>query len=157
METDLTKRVTALEQQLAALKKQQITFPLDDLSIKVLMKYFMRLTGTVVTAGGASGNASIEFIGSQDDKDFIVSENPYTPYTVNVSTDVLTAQGATFPNDTQVVVASDDTAPAGLTIGTTYWVINSTGSTFKLSTSMGGSAVNITAAGTGRQYILFLI
>jgi hypothetical protein len=68
-----------------------------------------------------------------------------------------TAAGATSTNsftltahglvDGQAIVFS--TAPAGLTAGTTYYVINSTANTFKVSTTAGGTAATITADGSG--------
>lgn len=44
------------------------------------------------------------------------------------------------------------TLPAGFTAGTTYYVVSSSGSTFELSATSGGSAINSTAAGSGTAY-----
>jgi hypothetical protein len=65
--------------------------------------------------------------------------------------DVLTAPGHALANDNQVriLVVPDGTLPTGLTEGTTYFVISLSGDTFSLSTTQGGGAVNITAAGSG--------
>lgn len=50
--------------------------------------------------------------------------------------------------DGKKIVFQDGYAPAGLTAGTTYYVRDSTANTFKVSTTLGGSAVAITADST---------
>lgn len=155
---ELTQRIEELERKLAERERQQITFPLDELSIKVLQKYFMRLFGEVNTVGGVGGNTFTEYIGQQDDKQFTVTKNGYIPYTASASADTLTVTNARFENDLLVYVATEDTAPAGLTAGNTYYVVNASagGTVFQLSDTLGGSAINITSAGTGKQYVLYL-
>lgn len=56
----------------------------------------------------------------------------------------------TIPNDTQVMCRSSTTLPAGLGAAlTARYVINSAAGSCKLSASLGGSAIDITDAGTG--------
>lgn len=43
--------------------------------------------------------------------------------------------------------------PAGLTIGVTYYVVNSTGNTFNLAATPGGTPINTTGTQSGIQYI----
>jgi hypothetical protein len=43
--------------------------------------------------------------------------------------------------------------PTGLSVGTVYFVVDSTGNTFNLSTTFGGSLVNTSAVGSGAYYI----
>lgn len=76
-----------------------------------------------------------------------------TPFTADAATDVLTWSGRT-PTDGESVRLSttDGDLPAGLSTGTTYYVVNSSGSTCKLSTTSGGGAVNITDAGSGTHF-----
>lgn len=62
------------------------------------------------------------------------------------SNDTIYAPSHAFSNDNTVQVISDS-LPAGLTAGTLYYVIGVSGSTFQLSTTLGGSAVNITGDG----------
>ncbi len=52
-----------------------------------------------------------------------------------------------------VVFSTSSSLPGGLTVGTVYYVIatNFTSSTFKVATSVGGTAVQITSAGAGTQ------
>jgi len=67
---------------------------------------------------------------------------------VNTGTDTFTAAIA-LSNDTTVRVTATEAIPGGLSLDTTYYVVNSSGSTFKLSLTQGGAAVNITSTGTG--------
>jgi hypothetical protein len=52
-------------------------------------------------------------------------------------------------NDNRCVVfdVEGTGVPAGLTEGTTYWVVGVSGNTFQLSATQGGAAVNVTADG----------
>lgn len=152
---DLQARVAALEKWKADRERQQITFPLDVQSQRVLNKYFMHVTGSITTVGGASGNTFVEYIGQQANIEFVVSANTYIPYTVNTTTDVFTVTNYNFENGMLVNVATSDTTPAPLVSGTDYYVVNSTGLTFKLSLTFGGAAIDITTTGTGSQYIYF--
>ena len=67
--------------------------------------------------------------------------------TANNTTDIITLAGNTLV-DGDNVVFSAATIPTGLTTGTVYFVVNSSGNTFQVSTTLGGSAVNFTANGT---------
>jgi len=76
-----------------------------------------------------------------------------TPLTANAATDVLTATGRSFSNGDRVTLTnSGGLLPAGLNGETTYYVVSTTGSTFKLSMSSGGPAVDITDAGSGTTF-----
>jgi hypothetical protein len=78
----------------------------------------------------------------------------YTAYTFTApaSTDTVLAPGsATYATNQTVVVfpTAGSTIPAGLTAGTVYYAISVSGDSFELSTTSGGSAINITADGSG--------
>lgn len=75
-------------------------------------------------------------------------------FTAAVS-DVCTCSGRTFTDGTIVRPRNVDGAlPAGLTANTDYYVRDISGNTFKLYTTVtGGTAVDITDAGTGTQFI----
>ena len=75
------------------------------------------------------------------------SENSAT-FTAATS-DIITSAAHGLSDGDCVTVASGTTLPAGLSASTYYYVINSATNTFKLSTSPGGTAVDITDAGTG--------
>src|ERR1700722_3833507 len=67
------------------------------------------------------------------------------------STDTLLAPGSSYPANQTVVVfpTAGSTLPAGLTAGVIYYVISPSSDSFELSTPSGGSAINLTADGSG--------
>ncbi len=77
-----------------------------------------------------------------------------TPFTVNTTTDVVTSGGRVFRNGERVRVTTTGTLPATLLVDTDYFVVNAsaTGDTFQLSATAGGSAIDLTTAGTGTHY-----
>ena len=80
-----------------------------------------------------------------------------TTFTADAGTDVLTLAGGVcdFLDDQTVKLETTGTLPAGLSDSTTYYLINvdRDAGTCQLSTSEGGSAVNITDGGTGTHTI----
>jgi hypothetical protein len=152
---ELLARIEALEEWKRQREQQQITFPLDHVSVEVLQKYFMRILGTV-TYTAPSGNEFVNYIGKQDELEFAVARNPYIAYTVNATTNILTLEKGSLADDTQIIFYSEDTLPDPLVSGVTYYVISSSGSTFKVSATLGGSEIDITDTGTGRQYVSFV-
>lgn len=75
-------------------------------------------------------------------------------FTADADTDVITANGHGYANGTRVRVSSTGSLPGGLSAATMYYVIDATTDTFKVSTSSGGSAVNITTAGSGTHSVV---
>ena len=76
----------------------------------------------------------------------------------NVSTNVITSTVNTFNNGKPVYVSTTGTLPGGLTTGSTYnpqvyYVVNATpaSGTFQLSTTLGGSPITLTSAGSGNS------
>lgn len=152
---NLTRRIEALEKWKAERERQQISFPLDFQSQVILRNYFMAITGVVKTIGGASGNEFTTYIGQQGPYPFQVGADTFIPYTVNVSANTLTVQKVAFQDDMQVYVTTSGTPPSPLDTVTNYFVVNSTGLTFKLSLTQGGAPIDITDDGDGSQYIYF--
>ena len=79
------------------------------------------------------------------------------PFTVNATTDYLTWSGWT-PTDADSYQLSNSggatgALPAGLSTYTRYFVRDTTGSTCKLAATSGGTAIDITGAGTGTHFI----
>lgn len=79
---------------------------------------------------------------------------------INSGTDVITPSGtfvggvdasSNLPNGTEVVYRTTGTADSGLTDGGTYYVITSTSTTFQVSATVGGAAINLSADGTGTE------
>jgi hypothetical protein len=77
---------------------------------------------------------------------------------VNPTTDVLTSGGTAPPDGTEIVLYLDriayssSTMPGGLSQNVKYYTRDGSGSTFKVATTLGGTAVNITSAGTGTMW-----
>lgn len=77
-----------------------------------------------------------------------------TPFTVNASTNLITALGRTFTAADRVRLSnSGGKLPAGLATYTDYYVRDVSGSSFKLEASVGGGAIDITDIGTGTSFI----
>ena len=63
---------------------------------------------------------------------------------------VFTVSSADLPaNTTQIELFTTGTLPTGLSINTTYYVVNASGTTFNVSLTSGGASINTTAAGSG--------
>lgn len=153
---NLENRIKALEKWRDERINQQIVYPLDINSRIILDKYYMHIIGSLVTVN-ISGDEFIDYIGKQDNTEFIVSKNQYIPYTVNTATDTLSIDG--YIEDNRVVyfvasgtIASPGVIPTPLVDAIGYYVINSTGKTFQVSATLMGAAINITSTGTGRQF-----
>jgi microcystin-dependent protein len=69
------------------------------------------------------------------------------------TSDVVTMTSVGWDNNISVKVSTTGTLPGGLSDSTTYFIIDAdpAAETCKLSTSVGGSAVNITSTGSGTQ------
>lgn len=79
------------------------------------------------------------------------------PMTVSASADTVTVTNRTYTNGNVVRLSNSGGAlPGGLTANRDYYVINASGgtaSTFQLSTTANGSAVDITGDGTGLSFV----
>lgn len=80
-----------------------------------------------------------------------------TAFTAVANTDILTATGHGYANGDIVRVSnsggSSAALPTGLSANTDYYVVGVSGSTLQLSATSGGSAIDITGAGTGTHYL----
>mgnify|MGYP002725572291 CR=1 FL=1 len=70
-------------------------------------------------------------------------------FTVDTGADTIEDVAHGLSNDDIVFLETTGTLPAGLSTNTKYYVVNKTTDDFQLSTTMGGSAVDITDSGTG--------
>jgi len=68
---------------------------------------------------------------------------------INTGTEFFTSVAHGLVNGDQVFIDSTGTMPAPLERKVVYYVINKTVDTFQLSLTSGGSAINVTSAGTG--------
>jgi uncharacterized phiE125 gp8 family phage protein len=75
-------------------------------------------------------------------------------FTANATTDVCTCAGRVFTSGQRVRLRNADGAlPTGLAEATDYYVRDVSGNTFKLAATSGGTAIDITGAGTGTHYV----
>ena len=67
------------------------------------------------------------------------------------STDTLLAPGSAYATNQPVCVfpTAGSVLPSGLTAGTIYYAVSVSGDSFELSATSGGSAINLTADGSG--------
>ena len=72
----------------------------------------------------------------------------------NASPGVITLPaGFNFIDGTAITFTSTGVLPTGLSVGTVYFVVNSTGGTFNVATSFGGAPITTSSAGSGIQRI----
>ena len=76
-------------------------------------------------------------------------------FTVTIaSPGVFTLNNGSLINGMAIALTSTGTLPTGLTIGTVYYVVNASGSTFQLSATFGGAAINTSGSQSGTQYVV---
>lgn len=76
-----------------------------------------------------------------------------TVESVETGADTLTMTAHSYSDGQLVRLATTGTLPAGLAVDTDHYVVGSTTDTIQLSTSHGGSAINITDTGTGTHTV----
>lgn len=86
--------------------------------------------------------------------DYVQVKIPFSDtFTVNDTTDIVTTTSNTVMNGERVQLTTTGTLPAGLSLSTTYYVVEGSlyygNTSFKLSASLGGTAIDITDTGTG--------
>lgn len=157
------QRIQQLEQQVRDLiswknqkTKQQIMYPLDESSKEVLRQDFVSVYTTKHFVGGVSGKEFNAYLVKQGSFKGSIQEDTSVTFTVDTSTDILTTQVRSFSDGDTVSVTTSDTLPSPLDWITTYYVVSSTGKSFKLSLTFGGAAINITSSGTGVHYIDYI-
>ena len=87
-----------------------------------------------------------------------ILENPVQEtdtFTADAGTEFITCATYNPFNGLKVRLTTTGTLPAGLALNTDYYTVASTGLTAQLSTTKGGSEVDITDAGTGTHTITF--
>ena len=79
----------------------------------------------------------------------------YSPSVVNISfaSPAVVTSSVTVATGTPITLSTSGTLPTGLTPGVTYYAIASTGTSFNLALTAGGTAINTTGAGSGIHYI----
>lgn len=78
-----------------------------------------------------------------------------TPFTAATDTEIITAAGHPFATgDVVRAMNSGGALPTGLSANTNYYAIGVSGDTLQLSATSGGTAINITTAGTGTNFLV---
>jgi hypothetical protein len=81
----------------------------------------------------------------------------YAPIQITISIDapgvITLPAGFSFPDGTGITFTSTGSLPVGLTVGQVYFVVNSTGGTFNVSTSIQGIPITTSGGQSGIQYI----
>lgn len=114
---------------------------------------FAQNTGSDQTVGFFSISAGTDGAGSEVITRYgplIASGATWLPFTAKTD-DTITIPSNPFSVDDRIVLAAayDGTLPTGTTQGTIYWVKTSSGNDITISTTQGGSAVDVTAVGSG--------
>lgn len=73
--------------------------------------------------------------------------------TFTASGSTLTSSAHAMPVGTMVKLTTTNTLPAGLSVGTVYYIVTSATNTFALSATLGGSAITTTSGGTGTHTV----
>lgn len=86
----------------------------------------------------------------------IAADAPVAVSAVDTSGETLTVTGHGLSNGDHVRLQgiSSATAPGGLAFGTIYFVVGASANTVQLAATTGGSAINITSAGSGVFYLV---
>lgn len=132
---------------------ERLKYPIDVISRRTLDKGLMIPTGKIISinlALAASDLTPAFEISVNGQKRYLITSFILNQFTANPATDTLTnvAGNHNLQNGDRILFTTDNTLPAGLGF-ITYYVINRTGTTFKVSATLGGSAINITDTGTG--------
>jgi hypothetical protein len=81
----------------------------------------------------------------------------YAPIQITISIaspgQITLPAGFSFPDGTSIAFTSTGALPTGLTVGQVYFVVNSTGGTFNVSTTINGSAITTSGGQSGIQRI----
>jgi len=160
-ETELLQlegRVANLMRWKEDMSRERLTFPLDFES--------QRIKNSSVIVFEKDTNFSIESLGTDltcfglevsinNQIRSIFASYPLKPITANAGSNVITSTNGPhgLTNNNVIAFTTTGTLPAGLNTTTQYYVISSTSTTFKVSTSLGGSEVDITDAGSGTHYL----
>lgn len=151
---ELERKVNELSAWKEARTRQQLTYPLDETSFGILNDKFLSIDNRIIYMG-VGGREFPSYIVKQGGKYGEISAFNPVIFTANASTNVITAS-ISLPDDTQVFLLTTGTLPDPLSTVIPYYIISSSGNTFKLSTSSGGSEVDITDTGTGIHFVTFI-
>ena len=73
--------------------------------------------------------------------------------TITIASPAVITSSVNLPNGSSIQLGTTGALPSGLSTNTTYYVINVSGTTFNLSLTQGGAAINTTGTQSGTQSI----
>ena len=76
--------------------------------------------------------------------------------TITIASPAVITSSVNLPNGSSIQLGTTGALPSGLSTNTTYYVINVSGTTFNLSLTPGGAAINTTGTQSGTQSISLL-
>ena len=74
-------------------------------------------------------------------------------FTVTIATPGVVTTSIELADGTPIRLITDGALPTGLTVGTLYYVVNSTGTTFELATTVGGTPIDTSGTQSGTHRI----
>jgi hypothetical protein len=117
----------------------------------------IQLTSGTETAGGGGPSLGVESMFRTNKKSIgasVTVRDHASTFSVDTGAETLsvgTDQG--FANGDSVYVTTTGTLPAPLAVSTEYYVVGVAAATMQLATTYGGSAINITTAGSGTHTV----
>lgn len=159
-EEEILQKIEGLEARIEELLKwkedrinQQLTYPLDKISTEIIQKDVVVATGSVEIPPPISDFFAMG-IGYRVNgvQRVLITSLIGIEFTSDFTTDTLTSANHGLSNGDALVLTSTGILPAGLDTITIYYVVSAGSNTFKLSSTSGGSAVNLTDDGSGVHY-----
>ena len=162
---DSNTKIKDLERQIEALTKKVDDFTnptsIPDQFLKTLSdKGFVRITETLPVSFTTTDGYDSKYLymfSTIEDKQFVffnINAKDFTKIrSISISGDEFTANTEGFGLNDPFTFWSTDTSPSPLVNGGTYYTRDITSTSFKLSSSVGGAAINITDIGSGTQFL----
>jgi len=158
--TQLEKRLSDLNNWKDEIETERLSFPLDLPSRKTLdyLGEFGNLifTGNVIDLPDIIYSDFIAFgidVRINDQNRIVLAAPKIFQFTANDVTDILTSVGPNnLINGDAIAFNSTNLLPGNLNPSSGYYVINRSGTTFQVSATSGGSAIDITDTGSGTHY-----
>lgn len=160
----LESEVNELKAWKRARESERLVYPVDQISLKTL-NYWRTPTfnGLLLATGRTSAGVTsfitdLNAIGLEIElngqKRILLIQLTLHRFTADHLTDYITDVNGPhhLNNGDRVSFTTDVTLPGGLSPIVLYYVVNKTSNTFQVSTTLGGSPVNITDDGTGTFY-----
>lgn len=173
--SEILRRLEALEIWKKDREEQQITFPLDQGSLDILNRHYLHVVAAYPYAGGAAGRQFVTFIAQQDynpvreitDSNgvawgytfskFQLPQANILPYSANPGNDrIILHDDIDIDSGISVLFYTNGVAPGGITAGLgtpAYKVNNLRDRSFEIQDT-NGATVNITNAGEGKQFLV---